>query len=393
MKSAGMCLALAVLLAPFGFAGQAASEPKPAVSAAAEQLFKAGNFAEAGKIYAHTRRERSQRLYGDPPARTASPLPCQSARRCGELAEEGHRRCRPDDADAKVMLAEAYYRSDDFQRAAAALNGVDVGTNKLLIEQYPTLNVAMLESFKGETPYEIEADGEATSLKFIGTGPLPVVNVRVNGGDEVTFFIDTGGSEVALDPEFATELGLPQFGDRCKAHSPAASMPSVRGVAHLDFPHHWRLDRQEPARGNAPAPPTLKGPWRQAHRRRHRHDAVLPFPRHPRLSTTASCVLRRKDAAKPASNSRRSHRRRASRFRSGWRATTSWWAGAGWRPLPPTLLFVDTGPCRRRGQARGIGDQGRRHQARAGQGLRRRGWRREAENRALHRGSAFPRRH
>jgi predicted aspartyl protease len=40
-----------------------------------------------------------------------------------------------------------------------------------------------------------------------------LVSVRVNGGDEVTFFIDTGGSEVALDTEFAKELGLPQFGE------------------------------------------------------------------------------------------------------------------------------------------------------------------------------------
>ena len=37
--------------------------------------------------------------------------------------------------------------------------------------------------------------------------------MRVNGGDEVTFFIDTGGSEVALDTDFAKELGLPQFGE------------------------------------------------------------------------------------------------------------------------------------------------------------------------------------
>jgi hypothetical protein len=39
-----------------------------------------------------------------------------------------------------------------------------------------------------------------------------LVSVRANGGDEVTFFIDTGGSEVALDTDFAKELGLPQFG-------------------------------------------------------------------------------------------------------------------------------------------------------------------------------------
>jgi len=36
--------------------------------------------------------------------------------------------------------------------------------------------------------------------------------VRVNGGEEVTFFIDTGGSELGLDTDFARELGLPNFG-------------------------------------------------------------------------------------------------------------------------------------------------------------------------------------
>ena len=59
---------------------------------------------------------------------------------------------QPENADPKVMLAEAFYRRDDFQKAAAALKGVDVSSNKLIREQYPTLNVAMLESFKGQTP-------------------------------------------------------------------------------------------------------------------------------------------------------------------------------------------------------------------------------------------------
>src|SRR6185312_9238305 len=120
---------------------------------------------------------------------------------------------RPGDTDPKVMLAEVYYRRDDFEQAAAALDGVDVSANPLVISQYPTLNVAKLQSFKGQTPYEVRGDGQSTRLKFLRTDPLPLVSVRVNGGDEVTFFIDTGGSEVALDTEFAKELGLPQFGD------------------------------------------------------------------------------------------------------------------------------------------------------------------------------------
>ena len=98
----------------------------------------------------------------------------------------------PGDADANVMLAEVFYRRDDFQKAAASLSGVDVSSNKLIISQYPTLNVAKLESFTGQTPYELHGNGTSTRLKFVKTDPLPVVSVRINGGDEVTFFIDTG---------------------------------------------------------------------------------------------------------------------------------------------------------------------------------------------------------
>jgi aspartyl protease len=87
-----------------------------------------------------------------------------------------------------------------------------VSSNKLLVSQYPTLNVAKLESFKGQTPYEVQGDRQTTHLKFLKTDPLPLVSVRINGGDEVTFFIDTGVSELTLDTDFARELGLPQFG-------------------------------------------------------------------------------------------------------------------------------------------------------------------------------------
>jgi hypothetical protein len=118
----------------------------------------------------------------------------------------------PNDTDARVMLAEVFYRRDDFQKAVAALKGVDLNSNKLILEQYPTLNVAKLESFKGQKPYELQGNGESTRVKFVKTDPLPILNVRVNGGDEVTFFIDTGGSEVTLDTDFAKELGVLQFG-------------------------------------------------------------------------------------------------------------------------------------------------------------------------------------
>jgi len=211
MKFTRACIALAaIVIAPCSPAGQAIPQPKQSGIDSADRLFQVGKFAEADKLY-------SQIV-------TQNPKDYLATLQLGRIALLSNRlddaqkwlekaiTLKPGDADPKVMLAEAFYRRDDFQKAAASLKGVGVSSNKLVIEQYPTLNVAKLESFKGQTPYELQGNGTSTRLKFVKTDPLPVVNVRVNGGHEVTFFIDTGGSEVALDTEFAKELGVPQFG-------------------------------------------------------------------------------------------------------------------------------------------------------------------------------------
>ena len=70
----------------------------------------------------------------------------------------------------------------------------------------------MLASFKGQMHYELKGTGTSARIKFVKTDPLPLVNVCVNGGKEVTFSIDTGGSEVTLDTDFTEELGVPEFG-------------------------------------------------------------------------------------------------------------------------------------------------------------------------------------
>jgi hypothetical protein len=192
-------------------AAEPTAQPRESESDSAGRLFQAGKFSEAGKLYsqivARNPKDYSAILQLGRIALLSNRL--DDAQKWLEKAIT----LQPENADPKVMLAEAFYRRDDFQKAAAALNGIDVSSNKLIREQYPTLNVAMLESFKGQTPYELHGNGSSTRVKFVKTDPLPVINVRVNGGKEVTFFIDTGGSEVTLDTDFAKELGVPQFGE------------------------------------------------------------------------------------------------------------------------------------------------------------------------------------
>jgi hypothetical protein len=209
MRSVSLANTSAVILACC-FASQATAQPRQPEKEFADQLFRSGKFAEAGRLYstiaAHNPKDPSPILQLGHIALLSNRL--DEAQKWLEKVLF----LQPNESDAKVMLAEVFYRRDDFQKAVASLKGVDVGSNKLVAEQYPTLNIAKLESFKGQKAYEVQGNGESTRLKFVRTDPLPIVNVRVNGGAEVTFFIDTGGSEVALDTDFAKELGVPQFG-------------------------------------------------------------------------------------------------------------------------------------------------------------------------------------
>jgi hypothetical protein len=236
------------------------------------------------------------------------------------------------------MLAEAYYRRDDFAKALAALNGVDVGTNPLVAAQYPTLNVAKLQSFKGQTPYEVHGDGQITRLKFLRTDPLPLITVRVNGGDEVTFFIDTGGSEVALDTDFAKELGVPLFG---------TVQGTFSGGQHAEV-QQGRIESLTVGDWTVKNLPVVMLPLRQLSEGLgakqidgiigttlfYHFLATLDFP-HGEL------VLRRKNATNLEQFVAASGKSVAVPF---WIASDHFMVGWGrLETLPPALLFVDTG--------------------------------------------------
>jgi hypothetical protein len=243
-----------------------------------------------------------------------------------------------DEPDPKVMLAQALYRRDDFQKAAAALNGVDVSSNKLVREQYPTLNVAMFESFKGETPYQLQGNGASTHLKFVKTDPLPIVNVRINGGKEVTFFIDTGGSEVALDTEFAKELGMPQFG---------AMQGTFSGGQHAEV-QLGRIESLTLGDWTVRNVPTVMLPLRQLSEGFgvKQIDGIIGTTLFYHFLTTmdyphGELVLRRKDA-KSLDEFKKSPGKRV--VVPIWMASDHFTVGWGRvETLPPALLFVDTG--------------------------------------------------
>jgi hypothetical protein len=346
MKFARTCIVLAAIIIAPGSAmrpqsatavtAEATPPPNQSQIESADRLFQAGKFAEAGKLYsqiaAQNPKDYSATLQLGRIALLSNQL--DDAQKWLEKAIT----LQPDGTDAKVMLAEAFYRRDDFQKAAAALKGVDVSSNKLVIEQYPTLNVAMLESFKGQTPYELRGNGTSTRLKFLKTDPLPVVNVRVNGGREVTFFIDTGGSEVTLDTEFAKELGVPQF---------AAVQGTFSGGQHTQV-QLGRIDSLTVGDWTIKNLPTAMLPLRQLSKGFgvkqidgiigttlfYHFLATMDYPR-------GELVLRRKDAKSLEEFTKSPVKRVAVPI---WMASDHFMVGWGRvETLPPTLLFVDSG--------------------------------------------------
>jgi len=319
-------------------AATAESTAQPAQSGvdSANRLFQEGGFAEARKLY-------SQIVAQNPKDYSATLQLGRIALLSNRLDDaqkwlEKAITLQPENADPKIMLAEAFYRRDDFQKAAASLKGIDVSSNKLIREQYPTLNVAKLESFKGQTPYELQGNGTSMRVKFIKTDPLPLLNVRVNGGKEVTFFIDTGGSEVALDSEFAKELGVPQFG---------AVQGTFSGGQHAEV-HLGRIESLTLGDWTIKNVPTAILPLRQLSEGFgvKQIDGIIGTTLFYHFLTTmdyphGELMLRRQDA------------RSLEEFKKspGKRVVVPMWMASdhfmvGWgrvEMLPPSLLFVDTG--------------------------------------------------
>src|SRR5438477_10894542 len=337
MKSATTSITFAVAVAvPCCFAVHAISQPKEPEMESADWLFQAGKFDAAGKHYskivAQNPEDHSAILQLGRIALLSNRL--DQAQKWLEKAKT----LQPDDTDAKVMLAEVFYRRDDFQKAAASLNGVDVSSNKLIISQYPTLNVAKLESFKGQTPYELHGNGTSTRLKFLKTDPLPVLNVRVNGGDEVTFFIDTGGSEVALDTDFARELGVPQFG---------AVQGTFSGGQHQEV-QQGRIESLTVGDWTIKNLPAVMLPLRQLSEGFgvKQIDGIIGTTLFYHFLTTmdyphGELVLRRKDAKNLEELKKSPGNRVAVPI---WMASDHFMVGWGRvETLPPTLLFVDSG--------------------------------------------------
>ena len=174
--------------------------------ALADSLFREGQFTEAEAVYAECVRKE--------PDNYQAVLSLGRINLYKNSLEESEKwlkkamKLNPEDKEPKALLAEAYYRRDDFQRAAPLFRGID--------------KIAMadkLQYLSDKVPYQIESDADVTSVEFVQTDPLPIVKMRINGSEEALFLIDTGGWELGIDSELAEEAGAKKFGKRMATYA------------------------------------------------------------------------------------------------------------------------------------------------------------------------------
>jgi hypothetical protein len=175
----------------------------------ADALFRAGQFARAEGLYLALVKETP----GDAALLTRLGAIALYTNRLDDAEQwlEKAIVAKADATEAQVLLAETFYRRDDFANAARSLEAAGPAAAALPTwPSFTTLVLDKLQSFANTRPYEIDAKGARTVLKFVKTDPLPIVKVKANGKDAV-FFIDTGAAEIIVDTQFAKELGIPQF--------------------------------------------------------------------------------------------------------------------------------------------------------------------------------------
>ena len=107
--------------------------------------------------------------------------------------------------NVKNLLAMTYYRLDDFPKASQFFKEA---AGPIPISPFNNLKAIgnHLALFGKTKPYQIDSEATIT-IPFIITDPLPVVEASINGSDPLLFLLDSGGAELMLDIEVATQLG------------------------------------------------------------------------------------------------------------------------------------------------------------------------------------------
>jgi tetratricopeptide (TPR) repeat protein len=108
---------------------------------------------------------------------------------------------KPNLPTLNYFMSEIYHRQLQFSKAATLYraSGREAMAKKM-------------EYFSIVQPYQMDSSFNETSIKFIVTDPLPIVEVIINNDCKGYFIIDTGGGELILSEDFAKKTEVSSFG-------------------------------------------------------------------------------------------------------------------------------------------------------------------------------------
>jgi len=183
-------------------AGAPASAGIPSVSAAfqaARASYRAGKFADAEDAWKNL-------PDGDKFSVLGLQLHAQLELSANSLeAAQGDllqaRRLEPHNKATLGLLALAYMRGDRFLDASPFYEQTD-----------QIAQARQAQQLAARQPYRVEGIGLESRIKLLRTNPLPVVAVRLNGGEVRYFLLDTGAGEVYLDTEVVRTLEIDDLG-------------------------------------------------------------------------------------------------------------------------------------------------------------------------------------
>jgi len=141
-------------------------------------------------------------------------------------------RAWPLSVELYTSTAVAYFRADDFDKAAQYL-GKAAGPFGFSFINELTAAKKQLELFHDSVPYIISGN-EVAKIPFSQIDPLPIIQISVNGSKQLNFIIDTGGEEIYIDSGVAKELGIQSVSSSTIPKGNAAGSGAKSGLGKID---------------------------------------------------------------------------------------------------------------------------------------------------------------
>lgn len=138
----------------------------------------------------------------------------------------------PNSIELNVEAAVAYFRDDNFTRAAAHLRKAAGPHGLSLIDEIKVAQ-QQLELFHGYDPY-VMSGSMLVKAQFLQLDPLPVIQLSINGSEPLNFIIDTGAEELAIDTSVATRLGIESVGQNLIKKGVTAGSSGQIGLGKVD---------------------------------------------------------------------------------------------------------------------------------------------------------------